>query len=138
MVCRSTGGFDHLYHRVNPEDLALRTNQGGYGQCRLPGPRSNIQNSLAAANQPIFDERLRYRRKHLPDDFAVLLPERRRIAPCAYALLAGLHQQEYTRRWLTDISGTVPPLARPDSWRFRIQPVRMDCWINVRKRSLRT
>jgi hypothetical protein len=32
--------------------------------------------------------------KHLPDDFAVLLPERRGTTPCAYSLLVGLHRTE--------------------------------------------
>jgi hypothetical protein len=49
-------------------------------------------------NQPILDKSLRDWRKHLPDDFAVLLPERRGITPCAYNLLVGLHQQKYTYR----------------------------------------
>jgi len=51
---------------------------------------------VPTANQPIFDKGLRYRRKHLPDDFAVLFPEPRGITPYAYNLLVGLHQQKYT------------------------------------------
>jgi hypothetical protein len=51
---------------------------------------------VLTANQPIFDKGLRDRRKHLPDDFAVLLPEPRGITPYAYNLLVGLHQQKYT------------------------------------------
>jgi hypothetical protein len=44
---------------------------------------------------------LRDRRKHLPDDFAVFLPERRGITPYAYSLLVGLHQPKYTYWALT-------------------------------------
>jgi hypothetical protein len=51
---------------------------------------------VPAANQPILDKSLRDRRKHLPDDFAVLLPERRGITPYAYNFLVGLHPQKYT------------------------------------------
>src|SRR5215472_7608945 len=97
-VRRSTGGFDHLHHRIDREDLTLRADQGSDGQCWLSGTRSDIENSVATANQPIRDKRLRHGLKHLPDDFAVLLPERRRITPCAYGLLVGLHQQKYNCR----------------------------------------
>jgi hypothetical protein len=44
----------------------------------------------------MLDKRLRNRRKHPPDDAAVLLPERRGITPYDYDLLVGLHQQKYT------------------------------------------
>ena len=94
MVCRSTSGFHHLRHRIDPEDLAFGADQGSYGQCRLSGTRSNIQNGVPTANQPILDKGLRDRRKHLPDDFAVLLPEWRGITPSAYNLLVGLHSAE--------------------------------------------
>jgi hypothetical protein len=98
MVCRSTSGFHHLRRRIDPEDLAFGADQGSYGQCWLSRTRSNIQNCVPAANQPILDKSLRDRRKHLPDDFAVLLPERRGITPYAYNLLVGLHRQKYTYR----------------------------------------
>jgi hypothetical protein len=81
---------------IDPEDLAFGADQGSYGQCWLSGTRSNIQNFVPTANQPIFDKGLRDRRKHLPDDFAVLFPEPRRITPYAYNFLVGLHQQKYT------------------------------------------
>jgi hypothetical protein len=98
MVCRSTSGFHHLRRRIDPEDLALGADQGSYGQCRLSGTRSNIQNYVPTANQPILDKSVRDWRKHLPDDFAVLLLERRGITPYAYYLLVGLHPQKYTYR----------------------------------------
>ncbi len=101
MVCRSTSGFHHLRCRIDPEDLAFGANQGSYGQCWLPGTRSNIQNCVPTANQPILDKSLRDRRKHLPDDFAVFLPERRGITPYTYSLLVGLHQPKYTY-WAVD------------------------------------
>jgi hypothetical protein len=81
---------------IDPEDLAFGADQGSYGQCWLSGTRSNIQNYVPTANQPIFDKSSRDRRKHLPDDFAVLFPEPRGITPYAYNLLVGLHQQKYT------------------------------------------
>ena len=96
MICRSTSRFHHLRHVIDPEDLAFGADQGSYGQCWLSGTRSNIQNYVPTANQPIFDKGLRDRRKHLPDDFAVLFPEPRGITPYAYNLLVGLHQQKYT------------------------------------------
>jgi hypothetical protein len=96
MICRSTSRFHHLRHVIDPEDLAFGADQGSYGQCWLSGTRSNIQNFVPTANQPIFDKGLRDRRKHLPDDFAVLFPEPRRITPYAYNFLVGLHQQKYT------------------------------------------
>src|SRR6266702_5732405 len=96
MVCRSTSGFHHLRRRIDPEDLAFGADQGSYGQCRLSGTRSNIQNCMPTANQPILDKSLCDRRKHLPDDFAVFLPERRGITPYAYKFLVRLHQQKYT------------------------------------------
>ncbi len=98
MVCRSTSGFDHLRHRIDPEDLAFGADQGSNGQCRFSRTRSNIQYCVPTDNQPILDKRLRDWRKHLPDDFAVLLPEPRGITPCAYDLLVGSHQQKYTYR----------------------------------------
>jgi hypothetical protein len=94
MICRSTSGFNHLRRRIDPEDLAFGADQGSYGQCWFPGTRSNIQNCVPTANEPILDKSLRDRRKHLPDDFAVLLPERRGITPCAYNPLVGLHRTE--------------------------------------------
>jgi hypothetical protein len=60
--------------------------------------RGNVQNCVPTANQPILDKSLRDRRKHLLDDFAVLLPEWRGSTPCAYNLLVGLHRQKYTYR----------------------------------------
>src|SRR4030081_3527114 len=40
MVSGSTSGFDHLWHRIDPEDLAFRTNQSSHGACWPPGARS--------------------------------------------------------------------------------------------------
>jgi hypothetical protein len=47
---------------------------------------------MPTANQRILDKSLRDRRKHLPDDFAVLLPEQRGSTTCGYNLLVGLHR----------------------------------------------
>ena len=84
MICRSTSRFHHLRRRIDPEGLPFGADQCSNGQCWLSGTRSNIQNCVPAANRPIFDKSLRDRRKHLPDDFAVLFPERRGITPYAY------------------------------------------------------
>jgi hypothetical protein len=95
-VCRPTGGVNHFLRGIDPEDLARGADPGSYGQRRLSGARSDIQNCLASADQRLLNQSLRNWRKHLPDDFAVLLPEGRGITPCAYNLLVGLHQQKYT------------------------------------------
>ena len=111
MICRSTSRFHHLRRRIDPEGLPFGADQGSNGQCWLSGTRSNIQNCVPAANRPIFDKSLRDRRKHLPDDFAVLFPERRGITPYAYNLLVGLHQQKYTYRAVDGAPGKYPPLT---------------------------
>ena len=96
MVCRSPTGVHHLGRRIDPEDLAFGADKGSYSQSGLSGPGSNIQNCVPAANQPALDQSLRDRRKHLPDDFAVLLPERRGSTPCADNFLIGLHHSKYS------------------------------------------
>ena len=75
---------------------AFGANQGRYGQGGLSRTRSNIQNCVPTANQPILDKSLRDWRKHLPDDFAVILPEGRGITPYVYNLVVGLRRQKYT------------------------------------------
>ena len=80
-VSRSSRSCHHFRNGIDPKDLAFRSDQGGYRQCWLSGTRSNIQNCLPTANPSIFDQSLRYRLEHLPDDFAVLLPERRGTTP---------------------------------------------------------
>jgi hypothetical protein len=95
MVRRSTSGFHHLGHRIDTENLAFGADPGGDGQCRLSGSRGNIQNCVPTPNQSILDKGLRDRRKHLPDDFAVFLPERRGFTPCSCDLLIGLHHPKY-------------------------------------------
>jgi hypothetical protein len=55
---------------------------------------------MSGTDPRILDESLRNWRKHLPDDFAVFLPEGRGITPCVYNLVVGLHQQKYTYRTL--------------------------------------
>jgi hypothetical protein len=96
-VCSSPSGLDHLRCRINPKYLAFWANQVGYGQCWLSRARSNIQNCVPTGNQPILNKSMCDRRKHLPRNFAVLLPERRGVTPCAYSLLVWLHQEEYTQ-----------------------------------------
>src|ERR1700756_546226 len=99
---RQTGGRGDVEFCIPEPKMGFRppsgADQGSYGQCWLARTRSNIQNCVPAANQPILDKSLRDRRKHLPNDFAMLLPERRGITPSAYNLLVGLHQQKYTYR----------------------------------------
>jgi hypothetical protein len=51
---------------------------------------------VSGTDPRILDESLRNWREHLPDDFAVFLPEGRRITPCVYNVVVGLHQQKYT------------------------------------------
>ena len=96
MVCRSSSGVHHLGCRMDPEDLALGADKGSDSQSGLSGPGRDIQNCVPSANQPVVDQSLRDRRKHLSDDFAVLLPERSGSTPCAYNLLVGLHQPKYS------------------------------------------
>src|SRR5258708_1088589 len=96
MICRSTSGFHHLRHVIDREDLALGADQGSYSQCWLSWTRSNIQNYVPTANQPIFDKGLRDWCKDRAGDLGGVLPERRGMTPYAYNLLVGLHQQKYT------------------------------------------
>src|SRR6266705_2806167 len=98
MGCRSASGCHHLRNRIDPKDLAFGSDQGSYAQGWLSGTRSNIQNCVSTANQPILDESLRDRRKHLPDNFAVLLPQPRGATPSVNNRLAGLHQRKYSYR----------------------------------------
>ncbi len=95
-VCLSTSGVDHLRRGIDPEDLALGSDLGRYGQSGLSGPSSNIQNGVAKGDPRLLDQSLRDRRKHEPDVFAVLLPEGRGVAPSLDNLLVGLHLQKYT------------------------------------------
>jgi len=115
----------HLQHRIDPEDLALGADQASYAQRRLAGTGSNIQNRVSTANQRILDKSIRDRRKHMTDDFAMLLPERSRIAPSVDGVLLGLHEQSIpwavdapTGSWTgTAPRGTLPGghLNRPDA-----------------------
>ena len=98
MVRLPPSGFHHVPHRIDSENSALGLDQGSYGLCGLSGTGSNIENCVSAANQPILDKGRRDRRKHLPDDFAVFLPERSGNTPSADDVLAGLHDQKYTFR----------------------------------------
>jgi len=98
MVRLPPSGFHHVPHRIDSENSALGLDQGSYGLCGLSGTGSNIENCVSAANQPILDKGRRDRRKHLPDDFAVFLPERSGNTPSVDDVLAGLHEQKYTFR----------------------------------------
>ena len=71
----------------------------------LSGTRSNIQNCVSTANQPILDKSFRDRRKHLPDNLAVLLPKRRVAIPSVNNRLVGLHQRQYSYPKIGDASG---------------------------------
>src|SRR4029077_6746002 len=86
----------HLQHRIDPEDLALGADQASYAQRRPAGTGRKIPNRTSTANQRILDKSIRDRRKHMTDDFAVLLPERSRIAPSVDGVLLGLHERKYT------------------------------------------
>jgi hypothetical protein len=48
---------------------------------------------VSAADERILDKSLRDRRKHLPDNLAVLLPKRRDANPPVNNLLIGLHHR---------------------------------------------
>jgi hypothetical protein len=48
---------------------------------------------MSGADLPVRDQRLRDRRKHLPDGVAMLLPVRRRAGPAIDNFLFGLHKQ---------------------------------------------
>ena len=81
ILCRPASRCHHSCNRIDPHDLAFGSDQGSYAQGRLSRTRSNIQNRVLTANLPILDKSLCDRRKHLPDEFAVLLPERSGTAP---------------------------------------------------------
>jgi hypothetical protein len=87
--------LDHLRCRINPKYLAFWA-KSAMVNAGSPGPVA-IQNCVPTGNQPILNKSMCDRRKHLPRNFAVLLPERRGITPCAYYLLVWLHQEEYTQ-----------------------------------------
>ena len=72
-----------------------------YAQGRLSGARGNIKDCMSAGNPCILDQRLRDGRKHLPDRFAVLLPERCRAAPSVDHSLIALHGRKYSSGRLT-------------------------------------
>src|SRR5215472_15356837 len=81
--------------------------------CWLAGTSSNIQDGASTADRPIQAKGSRDRCKHLPDDFAVLLPDRSGTAPSVQDVLVGLHEHEYTvRKRIT---------ANPSLWRARSQ-----------------
>jgi hypothetical protein len=82
IVCRSPGGRHHLGNRIDPNDLAFGSDHGSDAQGWFSGARGHIQNCVSTANLPILDERMRHRRKHLLDNFTVLLPKRRGATPC--------------------------------------------------------
>jgi hypothetical protein len=51
---------------------------------------------MPSANLPVLDKSLRNWSKHLPDDFAMLLPVRRGTGPAIDDFLLGLHEQKYS------------------------------------------
>jgi len=81
IVSGSPGSGYHFRNGIDPINLALGSHQGSYSQCRLSGTHGNIQDCVPTVNQCILDQSLRYWRKHLTDDFAMLLPERRGATP---------------------------------------------------------
>ena len=112
LVCRSASGCDHLRDRIDANDLAFGPDNGRYVQGWLSGPRSNIKNCMSAANQRILDQSLRDRRKHLPDRFAMLLPERRSAAPSVDHSLVALHRRKYSSGRITrNLDSSVAPIV---------------------------
>jgi hypothetical protein len=113
LVCRSPSCSDHLRDKIDANDFAFGSDNDRYAQSRLSGARSNIKDCLSAANPRILDQSLRDWRKHLPDRFAALLPERRRAAPSVDHILVALHGRKYSRGRLTrDSENTVPEPRR--------------------------
>ena len=87
-----------LYHscnRIDPANSSFRPHQRCNAQRRLSRPRRNIQHRLPARNSCIGNQPLRYLRKHLPDNFPVLLPIRRRARPSIDSFLVLLHEEKY-------------------------------------------
>src|SRR5215467_12286075 len=86
----SSSGFHHLQHRIDPEHLALGGDQGGYGQCWLAGAGGNVHDGVASGYPRIPDKSIGNRRKHLPDDGPVLLPEWSDMGPSVENVLTRL------------------------------------------------
>src|SRR5437868_15399649 len=97
MVRGSPSGRYHFRNRVDPNDLAFGSDQASHAQGRLSGTRSDIQDRVLTADLPIFYKSFGDWRKHLPDDFAVLLPERCGTGPAVHDLVVGLHEEKYNR-----------------------------------------
>ena len=94
MVRLPASGRHHLRNDIHAKDLTFWSGQGGYAQGRLAGTRRDVENCVPTVNLSILDQGLADRRKHLPYDFAVFLPERCGTAPSVDNLLVGLHEQK--------------------------------------------
>src|SRR5438445_7406561 len=79
----STSRFHHPRNRIYAQDFALSANELGNRQGRFPGACSYVEHTAAASNLCGLDERLSDRRKHLPDNSAVLFPIGSCFAPPA-------------------------------------------------------
>jgi DNA-binding CsgD family transcriptional regulator len=108
MVRGATRGGHHFRDWIDANNASLRSDDRGDTQRGLAGTGGNVQNRVPIANPRIRDKRLRNRRKHLADDFAVLLPVRSGTAPAIDNFLLGLHVQKYSaRRMGSDIMPSV-------------------------------
>ena len=98
MVGGATRGGHHLRDWIDTHNASLRSDDLGDTQRRLAGTGGNIEHRVLRANFRIRNQRLRNRRKHLADDFAVFFPIWRRTAPAIDNFLFRLHGQKYSSR----------------------------------------
>ncbi len=90
--CRRTPRrLNHSCNRINSANFSFRPYHRRNAQRRLSRPCRNIEHRLPARNLRIGNQPLRNPRKHLPNNFPMLLPIRRRPAPPVNGLLVLLH-----------------------------------------------
>jgi len=108
MVRGATRGRHHFWDWIDANNATLRPDEAGDADRRLAGAGGNIEHRVLLANFRIRNQRLRKRREHLADDFAVLFPVRSGTGPARYNFLLGLHAQKYSaRRFGSDIMPSV-------------------------------
>src|SRR5262249_36918779 len=95
---------------------------------------SNVQDCVSDLNRRVVDKCLRDRREHLPDDFAVFLPERCGRTPCADDRLLSIHRHQ--KIIAKPLGRRLPPLARgPSSERDPYLPPTMAAlspsWVSI-------
>jgi len=92
---RSPRRLYHSSNRIDPTNSSFRPHHRRNTQRRFPWPCRNIENRLPAPNSCIGNKPPRYLRKHLPDNFPVLLPIRSRSRPSIDSFLVLLHEEKY-------------------------------------------